>query len=207
MSKIFITGIGTNVGKTIISAIVVEALLTDYWKPIQAGELEFSDSDRVRSLISNNQSKIFQNSYALKTPVSPHASAYLDGIRIELDRIVLPQTSNNIVIEGAGGLLVPINEKETILDIIQNDYKIIVVSRHYLGSINHTLLTLEILKQNGLNIVGIIFNGSENASTENIIAKLSEIPILGRVDDEEKIDKIAIKKYADKFKKVLESLL
>jgi dethiobiotin synthetase len=206
MNKIFITGIGTDVGKTIVSAIVVEALEADYWKPIQAGELEFSDSDRIRDLISNERSRIFKNSYALKTPMSPHAAADIDGIKIDLDKITLPETTNNIVIEGAGGILVPINEKETILDIIKNDYKIIVVSRHYLGSINHTLLTVEKLKSQGFEISGIIFSGYENETTENIIEKLSKIQILGRIDEEVEFNKKLVKRYANSFKQVLEKL-
>ncbi len=206
MNKIFITGIGTDVGKTIVSAIAVEALEADYWKPVQAGELEFSDSDKIRDLISNHRSRIFKNSYALKTPMSPHAAAAIDRITIELDKINLPGTLNNIVIEGAGGLLVPLNDKETILDIIKNDYKIIVVSRHYLGSINHTLLTIETLRSHGFEISGIIFSGKENKTTENIIEKLSGIMILGRIDEEEFFNKEVIKRYANSFKQVLEKL-
>lgn len=206
MNRIFITGIGTDVGKTIASAIVVEALEADYWKPIQAGELEFSDSDRIKDLISNDRSKIFDNSYALKTPMSPHAAADIDGITIELDKILIPKTSNSIIIEGAGGLLVPINDKETILDIIENDYKIIVVSRHYLGSINHTLLTIEMLRSRGFEISGIIFSGGENETTEKIIKKLSSVQILGRIDEEEVFNKAVVKRYASSFKQVLENL-
>ncbi len=206
MNKIFITGIGTDVGKTIASAIVVEALKADYWKPVQAGELDFSDSDKIRSLISNDRTRIFENSYALKTPMSPHAAAAIDGITIELNKIILPSTLSNIVIEGAGGLLVPLNEKDTILDIIENDYKIIVVSRHYLGSINHTLLTIETLRKHGFKVSGIIFSGKENETTENIIEKLSGIMILGRIDEEEIFNKEVVKRYANSFKQVLENL-
>lgn len=171
MRKIFITGIGTEVGKTLVSAIVVEALNADYWKPIQAGELDYSDADKVKELISNNDSVIFGNSYALNTPMSPHAAAEIDGITIDIDTISAPETSKDLVIEGAGGLLVPLNESQTILDIIEDDYDIIVVSRHYLGSINHTLLTIEMLKQRNLNVSGIIFSGNEHPSTESIIKK------------------------------------
>lgn len=206
MNKIFITGIGTDVGKTIASAIVVEALKADYWKPVQAGELDFSDSDKIRSLISNDRTRIFENSYALKTPMSPHAAAAIDGITIELNKIIIPNTLSNIVIEGAGGLLVPLNEKDTILDIIENDYKIIVVSRHYLGSINHTLLTIETLINHGFKVSGIIFSGKENETTENIIEKLSGIMILGRIDEEEIFNKEVVKRYANSFKQVLENL-
>src|SRR5690606_18999923 len=140
--KIFVTGISTEVGKTIASAIIVEALQADYWKPVQAGDLENSDTHKVKLLISNPTSVFHQNSFALQTPMSPHAAAKIDNVTISLSKIKKPNTKNDLVIEGAGGLLVPINEKETILDIIKSDYKVIVVSRHYLGSINHTLLTV-----------------------------------------------------------------
>jgi len=206
MKKIFITGIGTEVGKTVASAIVVEALKADYWKPIQAGELDFSDSHKIKEFISNNETKIFENSYALQTPMSPHAAADIDGITIDLSKIIKPKTSNNLVIEGAGGLLVPLNDTETILDIIKSDYKVIVVSRHYLGSINHTLLSIEMLKQKGLNIGGIIFSGNEHKTTEEIILKMTKIPVIGRIDEEGKFNKEVIKKYADLFKSALEIL-
>ena len=206
MNKIFITGIGTDVGKTIVSAIVVEALAADYWKPIQAGELGYSDSHKIEELISNDRSRIYDSSYALKTPMSPHAAAAIDGITIELDKITSPNTVNNIVIEGAGGLLVPLNENETILDLIDNDYKIVVVSRHYLGSINHTLLTIEVIKSHGFEISGIIFSGKKNETTEEIIKKLSGVRVLGRIDEEEVFNKDVVKRYANSFKQVLEKL-
>ena len=206
MKEIFITGIGTEVGKTVASAIVVEALKADYWKPIQAGELEFSDSHKIKEFISNNETKIFENSYALQTPMSPHAAAEIDGIIIDLSKIKKPETSNYLVIEGAGGLLVPLNDTDTILDIIKSEYKIIVVSRHYLGSINHTLLSIEMLKQRGLNIGGIIFSGNEHKTTEEIIKKITKIPVLGRIEEEDFFNKQVIKKYADLFKPALENL-
>ncbi len=180
MKEIFITGIGTEVGKTVASAIIVEALKADYWKPIQAGELDYSDSHKIKEFISNNQSKIYDNSYALETPMSPHAAAEIDGITIDLSKIIKPETSNDLVIEGAGGLLVPLNDDNTILDIIKSEYKVVVVSRHYLGSINHTLLSIEILKQRGLNIGGIIFSGNEHRTTEDIIKKNTNIPVFGK---------------------------
>ncbi|TNF77380.1 MAG: ATP-dependent dethiobiotin synthetase BioD, partial [Bacteroidetes bacterium] len=117
MMRIFVTGISTEVGKTMASAILVEALQADYWKPVQAGDLEYSDSDKVRDLISNARTVIHPNAFALRTPMSPHAAAEIDGIRITLDTIVLPKTENHLVIEGAGGLLVPLNETDTILDL------------------------------------------------------------------------------------------
>src|SRR5690606_8553252 len=145
MKTYFITGISTDVGKTIASAISTECLEADYWKPIQAGDLDNSDSHKGRRLVSNSKSKFHSNSYALNTPMSPHAAAEIDGVSIETSKIISPKTKHNLVIEGAGGLLVPINDTQTIIDLIKPNYKVIVVSRHYLGSINHTLLTVNAL--------------------------------------------------------------
>jgi len=206
MTKYFITGIGTDVGKTVAAAIVVEALSADYWKPIQAGELEHTDTHSVEELISNSKSVMHEHSYALRTPMSPHAAAEIDGIQIDLAEIKEPITKNHLVIEGAGGLLVPLNGKETILDLIKSDYKVIVVSRHYLGSINHTLLTLSEIRRRGLEVSGIIFNGEAHPSTENIIKKIGQVEEIGRIDQEAVLDKKVIRKYAGLFKEQLEAL-
>ena len=200
--KLFITGIGTDVGKTMVSAILTEALEADYWKPIQAGELETGDSHTVANLISNSKTIIHPNAYALKTPMSPHAAANIDGVVIDLKKIKVPKTKNTLVIEGAGGLLVPLNDTQTILDLIQPDYKVIVVSRHYLGSINHTLMTIQLLQQKEFD-VSILFNGAENKTTESIIEKMTGVTVLGRIDDEPYFDKNVVREYADKFKGVL----
>lgn len=202
MKKYFITGISTEVGKTIASAIITEALKADYWKPIQSGDLENSDSHKIEKLISNSTTEIHSNSYALKTPMSPHAAAEIDGITIDLKNIKEPKTNNNLVIEGAGGLLVPLNDKNTIFDIIKPNYKIIVVSRHYLGSINHTLLTLNLLKEKGFDI-SLIFSGNKHETTESIIKKMSGVTVLGRIEEEPYFDKNVIKEYAERFRKEL----
>ncbi|MRX69167.1 dethiobiotin synthetase [Flavobacterium resistens] len=201
--KIFITGISTDVGKTITSAIVVEALEADYWKPIQAGDLDNSDSHKIQARISNSKTKIFENSYKLNTPASPHFAAEIDGISIDLKNIQEPKTENHLVIEGAGGIFVPLNEKDTIADLIQEDYKIIVVSRHYLGSINHTLLTIEAIQNRGFKVDGIIFSGSENKSTESLILNKTGIKCIGRIDEEPYFDQNVIKEYADLFRENL----
>lgn len=205
MKKYFITGISTEVGKTIASAIITEALKADYWKPIQAGELETSDSHKIKQLISNSGTIIHPNSYALNTPMSPHAAAEIDGITVELSKITEPKTKNNLVIEGAGGLLVPLNNSDTILDIIQPDYKVILVSRHYLGSINHTLLTVNLLKEKGFDIA-IIFSGIEHKTTEEIIKKMTNVSIIGRIDEEPYFDKNVVREYAELFKEKLFNL-
>lgn len=201
--KVFVTGISTDVGKTIASAIIVEALEADYWKPIQAGDLDNSDSHKIKAKISNTKTQIFENSYQLNTPASPHFAAEIDGITIALNQIKEPKTDNHLVIEGAGGIFVPLNEKETIIDLIQQDYKIIVVSRHYLGSINHTLLTIEAIMNRGFEVTGIIFSGSENKSTESLILNKTGIKCIGRIDEEPYFDQNVIKEYADLFRENL----
>jgi len=202
MKKYFITGISTEVGKTIAAAIVTEALEADYWKPIQAGDLEHSDTHKIKQFISNKKSVFHENAFALNTPMSPHAAAEIDGITINLKDIIAPKTENNLVIEGAGGLLVPLNDNDTILDLIQPDYKVIVVSRHYLGSINHTLLTVNFLKEKGFD-VSLIFSGNEHKSTENIIQKMTNITVIGRIDEEPYFDENVIAEYAEKFRENL----
>ena len=134
--------------------------------------------------------------------MSPHAAAEIDGITIEIDNIKEPVTENHLVIEGAGGLLVPLNDKNTLLDAIKPGYKVIVVSRHYLGSINHTLLTVNLLKEKGFD-VSLIFSGNEHKTTEDIIKKMTEVPVIGRIEEEPYFDQNVIKEYADKFKENL----
>ena len=202
MKKYFITGISTEVGKTIAAAIVTEALEADYWKPIQAGDLEHSDTHKIRQFVSNKKSVFHENAFALNTPMSPHAAAEIDGITINLKDIIAPKTENHLVIEGAGGLLVPLNDINTILDLIQPNYKVIVVSRHYLGSINHTLLTVNLLKEKGFD-VSLIFSGNEHKTTENIIQKMTNIPVIGRIDEEPYFDENVIAEYAEKFRENL----
>lgn len=202
MNIYFITGISTEVGKTVASAIITEALEADYWKPIQAGELENCDTKKVKKLVSNKKSKFYPNSYALNTPMSPHAAADIDGVKIDVSKIIPPKTDNNLVVEGAGGLLVPLNNSETILDLIKPNYKVIVVSRHYLGSINHTLLTVNLLKAKGFD-VSILFSGNEHKTTESIITEMTKVPVIGRIDEEPYFDKNVVREYAELFKERL----
>lgn len=201
--KYFVTGIGTEIGKTLISSILVEKLNADYWKPIQSGELESSDTIKVKNLISNTVSKFHPEAYQLTQPFSPHYSAKLDGISISLDKINLPETAQTLIVEGAGGLMVPINDKDLMIDLIQKlNIEVILVSKNYLGSINHTLLSVEALKSRGIAIKGIIFNGTKNQSTEEIILSLTGLVAIGRVPEMEIISKESIKQatsFIDNF--------
>lgn len=199
MARIFVTGISTEVGKTVASAIITQSLEADYWKPIQSGDLDYSDTHKVKALVSNEKTVFHENAYALNTPASPHLSAELDGITINIDSIQPPKTKNHLVIEGAGGLLVPLNSTQTLADIIQPDYKVILVSRHYLGSINHTLLTIEALRSRNLQVSGIIFSGNEHASTETWLLENTQIPCIGRIEVEPYFDQNVVAEYADLF--------
>lgn len=170
---LFVTGIGTGVGKTYVSAHLVETMQADYWKPIQSGDLETSDTMKVRSLVKNPISVFYPEAYQLTQPFSPHKSAELDGIVIDPAKIILPKTQNQLIIEGAGGLMVPLNDQFLMIDlIVQLQAEVVLVVMHYLGSINHTLLSIEMLKQKKLPINRIIFNGIKEAYSENVIKSL-----------------------------------
>jgi dethiobiotin synthetase len=189
LKKYFVTGIGTNIGKTICSAILVEALEADYWKPVQSGDLDYSDSDKVRGLISNVKSVFHRERFRLTQPMSPHAAARVDQVSISISDFKLPDTNNTLVIEGAGGLMVPLNDRgDLIVDLIQHlEAEVILISQNYLGSINHTLLSIEALKSRKLKIAGIIFNGPSNNETEEIILSISGLKCLGKIPQSEHI--------------------
>ncbi len=199
--NLFITGIGTNVGKTIVSAVLTEALQADYWKPIQSGVIEGKDSDTVKSFISNSQSVFHPETYLLNEPLSPHFAAKLDGVTIELDKIHLPKTANHLIIEGAGGLLVPINDTQYVIDIAkQLDCEIVLVISSYLGCINHSLLSIDYLKRNNFKIKALVFNGEFETEVKQAIVNyypnltIIDIPTLNIVN------KSQIKEVSDKIK-------
>lgn len=204
MKRYFVTGIGTEVGKTIASAIITQALKADYWKPVQAGELNHSDSMKVEALIDNDRTKFHPEAYKLNQPMSPHAAADRDGVEIDISSIKMPHTDNHLVIEGAGGLLVPLNDKDTILTLIEMlNCEVILISRHYLGSINHTLMSIEALQQRNIPIKGILFNGKENKDTESIIKKMSGIEVIGRIDEFDNLNHYLINSIAEELRNKL----
>ena len=191
--NIFITGIGTGIGKTIISSILVEKFKADYWKPIQSGDLDSSDTMRVQSLISNKETTFHPETYKLTQPYSPHKSAAVDGIKIEQSSLNLPETSNKLIVEGAGGLMVPLNENYLMVDLIKKfATPVVLVSQNYLGSINHTLMSINVLKQFEIPLLGIIFNGFKDIYTKEFILDYSGAEFLGHVPDYNKIDKKTI---------------
>lgn len=198
----FITGISTEVGKTICSAVITEALEADYFKPVQAGDLDYGDRDKIKDLITNTKTVIHNPSYELQYPMSPHAAAARSGVEIDIEQIIRPKTANRLVIEGAGGLLVPLNQKETIADLIESNDRVILVSRHYLGSINHSLLSIQYLNSKGIKPY-ILFNGDENSETESIILKMGSVHLLGRMPELNQVDKEYIKRAAEALKPTL----
>ena len=202
MRPIFVTGIGTEVGKTVVSAILVEALCADYWKPIQAGDLDETDTDRVRKLVTNKLSYLHPETIRLRTPASPHAAARLEGRKIDLDMFELPPAIHRrpLVIEGAGGVLVPLDEGHSMVDLIEKLHcETVVVSRNYLGSINHTLLTIEALQRRGIDILGLVFNGEGNSDTESLILSKTGVAPVGHVQWETTLTPELIRRYADEF--------
>ncbi len=200
MRKIFVTGIGTDVGKTIVSAILVEALQADYFKPIQAGE-ENHDRKTVKDLVSAKRVKFHKEKFLLKNPLSPHAAAELENIELRLSRLKLPNVKNTLIIEGAGGVMVPINYKgDTMLDLMKYyDAEVVLVCSNYLGSINHTLLSINALKSAGVNLLGIFFNGASNPQSEKVILEITDVRCLGRIKQEEVFTKTLVKEYASEY--------
>jgi len=198
-TPLFITGIGTGIGKTIVSAILVEKLKADYWKPVQSGDLDNSDTLLVKSLVSNPVTRFHPEAYRLTQPFSPHKSAALDGIEIDPEKIIIPQTNNQLIIEGAGGLMVPLNQDFLMIDLIRKlGVEVILVSQNYLGSINHTLLSIDALRSRNIPIKGIIFNGDNDEWSESVILK-QNLHFLGRISNQKSITPEVISLLGQQF--------
>ncbi|HKZ38915.1 MAG TPA: dethiobiotin synthase [Chryseolinea sp.] len=194
----FVTAIGTDSGKTVVSSILCKALQADYWKPVQAGLPR--DSETVLQFIGNGSSKIHPETFFFKTAASPHAAAALENVVINLNDFIIPAHKKDLIIEGAGGCLVPLNDQNFVIDLATKlEAEVILVSNLYLGSINHTMLSYEALVRRKLKIKGIVFNGPSNAESERIILLHTKLPCLLRIDQEAHFDEQTIIKYAKKF--------
>ncbi|MCL4116172.1 UNVERIFIED_CONTAM: hypothetical protein GTU68_056017 [Idotea baltica] len=187
--KYFVTGIDTEIGKTVVSAILVQYFNADYWKPVQSGDLHFTDTKKVQQLVSHKNTVFHPETYRLNTPASPHYAAAIDSVTIQPQKFKIPQTSKPLIVEGAGGLMVPLNSNFLIINLIkQLNIPIILVSKNYLGSINHTILSVKALQAKGIVIAGIIFNGEPNEASESAILehtgerKLFSVPVFEIVD-------------------------
>lgn len=196
MKKIIVAGIDTDTGKTVASAILCKALQADYWKPVQAGDLENTDSHKIKRWVP--EAVIHPEAYRLHTPMSPHAAADLDGVRIEESALTLPETSNNLIVELAGGLMVPLRKDYLNIDWVgKTGLPVVLVSNYYLGSINHTLLSLALIRQRNIPLLGIIFNGDKNSSTFDVIMHRSGSKCLLEIEKEAEINDTVIQKYAN----------
>jgi len=197
MKRYFITGIGTNVGKTFVSAILTEALKADYWKPVQTGIIESSDVNDVSRLISNQKTQFHRESYSFTAPVSPHLAAAIENDTIELSNINVPETKNNLIIEGAGGLLAPLNKASYVIDLAKKfDAEIVLVIRNYLGCINHSLLSIDYLMSHNFKVKGIVLNGNFDALVEDAITSYAPIPVLAKFLDMNRVNQHVVEDLA-----------
>jgi dethiobiotin synthetase len=202
-AQFFVTGIGTGIGKTLVSAIIAKALNADYWKPVQAGYENGTDSEWIKSILRN--STVHPEVYKLRLAASPHIAAREEGVSISLQKITekIPSKNRNLIIEGPGGLMVPLNEREFVADLIKAlSVKVILVSRNYLGSINHSLMTSELCKQKDIPVIGWVFN-DQYLSYEQEIISWSGIPGIGSVPFCEGLNDLFVEKQADLFRERL----
>jgi dethiobiotin synthetase len=186
--SIAIAGIHTGIGKTIAAAVIAEAMDADYWKPVQAG-IEERDTETVQRLLTNGSKRVHQEAFVLSQPMSPHAAAAIDGVDIDITKFDWPSTQKTLLVETAGGLLSPMSSTATMADFISY-YRlpVILVVQNYLGSINHTLLSLEVLKGRGMQLLGIVMNGTANNASETYIEQYAGVPILARIPYFETLD-------------------
>lgn len=200
MTIIIVAGIGTDVGKTIASAVLMKALQADYWKPIQCGDADHSDCRTIAQLVPNEQHRIHPSTYTFEAPLSPHHAARLQNIQIDIESIKLPETNRPLIIESAGGILVPLTTTLSTMDLFSRwNAQWILVSRHYIGSINHTLLTIESMKLRGIKLLGLIFNGVPNPDSEEAILAISEMNMIGRLNPEPIFNPQIIQRYAGQW--------
>ncbi len=209
MAPIFITGIGTGVGKTLTAAIVAKSLEADYWKPIQAGFETGTDSDWIKERLAGTPSIIYPEVYKLSMPASPHIAARKDGVVISIKKICdsIPINNLNLIIEGAGGLMVPLNDTEFVADLILAlNAKVILVSRNYLGSINHSLLTARVCRQMKIPVIGWIFN-DQYLNYEEEIINWSNLPKIASIPFTENTNGIFINSQATAISSILKEFL
>jgi dethiobiotin synthetase len=181
MSRYVVTGTDTGVGKTVVAAGLAGHFGARYWKPVQAGLDEETDSDAVRRL-TEGRAQVLPEGYRLTTPCSPHEAARIDGVAIERKALALPQGDTPLIVEGAGGVLVPVSADTLYADLFADwGLPVILAARTALGTINHSLLSLEALRARGIEVAGVIFSGDENAASEAAIVRFGQCRHLGRL--------------------------
>ena len=195
MTALIVTGTDTGIGKTVVSAMLTLALDGDYWKPVQSGLIGATDSEIVAQL-GIPRDRIIPEAYRLRQPLSPHRAAELDGVQIDAEALELPHIAANrvLIVEGAGGVLVPLSRTVLQIELFARwRAPVIIVARTALGTINHTLLTIEALKRRAMTICGIVFTGEENTDTIRSIAEFGEVKILGRLPKLERLNGQALR--------------
>lgn len=197
--RFFVTGTDTNVGKTVTAAMLTLGLNAAYWKPVQSGLEPITDTDYVRQVTELDESHFLPERFRLTEPLSPHASAAIDGVEIALSDFQLPtSTRSHLVVEGAGGLLVPLNDRDLVIDLIkQLDLPVCLVARSSLGTINHTLLSIAVLRRAEIPILGVILNGEKNPGNRAAIAHYGQVPILGELEPLEPVNPATLKQAFD----------
>jgi dethiobiotin synthetase len=209
VTPIFVTGIGTGVGKTVVAAALVEALNADYWKPVQSGAGDpettdvspATDSATVREVVENPRTVVHPEAYCLRAPISPHAAARREGVTIDVSRLVAPATIRPLIVEGAGGVMSPVTADFLVIDlIVRLRAKAVLVSRHYLGSINHTLLSIEAMRSHDVPLLGVVFNGTADPDSENVILARGGVACLGRVEEAGEVSRAFISRQAQRLR-------
>lgn len=182
-SKLFVTGTDTGVGKTLVSAILMAGLKGMYWKPIQSGLEDITDTNWIRRMTGLPHTHFHPETYRLALPLSPHASAKAEDVSIDLDAFRLPESSSHLIIEGAGGIMVPLNETHFMIDLIKKlAIPVLLVARSELGTINHTLLSLEQLRRHDIDIVGVVINGVANQGNKDAIEQFGKVKVLAEIE-------------------------
>jgi len=200
-SRFFVTGTDTGVGKTFVSAALVLGLKAHYWKPIQSGVLEGTDSDWIREKTGLPEDRFLPEAFRLSQPLSPHAAAEIDGVAIELSSFRLPVRApyHRLVVEGAGGLMVPFNADSTMADLIVHlGLPALVVARSGLGTINHTVLTVEELKRREIPVVGVVMNGTRNESNRRAIERYAGVPVIAQIEPQRTINQDTLQAVFDR---------
>jgi dethiobiotin synthase len=196
----FVTGTDTDVGKTVVSAWLLAHLDACYWKPVQAGTVPETDTQMVRRLAELPEDRIVPEAYVLKEPLAPHEAARREGIGIDMAKLVAPQDGRLLIVEGAGGLLVPLNEQDYVIDLIEDlNLPVILVARSTLGTINHTLLSLEALRRRGLVVAGVVINGPESPHNRAAIERYGKTQVIAEIPRLDTVTRSALRQIAPEF--------
>ena len=200
--KIFITGTDTGVGKTLVSAMLLTGLNGKYWKPVQSGLEDITDTEWVKKNTDLQEQHFYPETYSLKLPLSPHASAAAEGKHIDLERFIIPETGENekLIIEGAGGIMVPLNERELMIDLMKKcGAPVLIVARSGLGTINHTLLSINQIKNEDLDIFGVVMNGPRNSSNRDAIEHFGNVKVIAEIEEIKNISQENLKRSFKKY--------